>query len=83
MSRAAITDHAIDLPRLQAFANRRREVTGIQTNGCGVKVKAFFLAIQATQVRHTVMDIARGDMHIGDNITPTIHRTVIQIKKNL
>ena len=50
-----------------AFADLRREVTGIQNHSPDRQIEAFPHAVQTAEIRLAVMDIARRDMGIEFN----------------
>src|SRR5690554_6392398 len=80
---SAIAEYRLDVLVLQPFADRRNVVTGIKPHMCHLETKAILLALYPLKIRNRIVNIARGDMHIGDDIGLAIHRAVIQIEQPL
>lgn len=67
---------------LKCEANMSRKITGIERDGFHRELKFFLLTLEAFEVRFGIMDIARCDKGVGDEIVFGIHRSVVEIEKS-
>lgn len=79
----AIPYYDEDAGLLKAHANMPREIPGIECNGFERKAEFLRLVVQSLEIRIRIVDVARRDKGVGDEIVLAIHRPVVEIEETL
>jgi len=72
-----------DAGLLKTHANMPCEIPGIECNGFDRKAEFLCLVFQSLEIRIRIVDVARRDKGVGDEIVLGIHRPVVEVEETL